>query len=206
MSHDEAALMERSSAERMADGLGYFSLGLGALEVFAPDAVARFLGMQGSESLIRAYGFREIAAGIGILTADNQAPWVWSRVAGDALDVATLVPALSEDNPNRGNAMVALGAVLGATLADVVCAQALTQHNSIQDQRQQRAVRDYSGRSGYPQGAISARGATKDAKIPRDFRVPEPMRPWKDGKPQSAEKTQSMAKPQSGAASVGPTL
>lgn len=195
--------LSRDSAERLATGLGYFSLALGALEVLAPDSVARFLGMRGSETLIRAYGMREIGAGLGILASQNQSPWVWSRVVGDGLDAATLVPALSEDNPKRGNAAIAMAAVLGAALADVVCAQALTQQNAQQGRKQQRAVRDYGHRSGYPSGVASARGAVADYEAPANFRTPEALRPWKDGKPQAA----SGARAGSGrAASAGPTL
>ncbi len=183
MSMQEATTMSRDAAERMATGLGWFSLGLGAVEVLAPEAVARSLGMKGSENLIRAYGLREIGAGLGILGARNRAPWLWSRVAGDGLDVATLMPALRQDNRRRGNAALALAAVLGATLADVVCAQALHRQNAQDAQRTRRAVRDYSRRSGYPRGVANARGAAREFEVPRDFRIPDSLRPWKDGKP-----------------------
>ena len=51
------------ASDRMARNLGWFSLGLGALEILAPERITRALGMEGKESLVRAYGFREVAAG-----------------------------------------------------------------------------------------------------------------------------------------------
>ena len=38
-------------------------------------------------------------------------------------------------------------------------------------------VRDYSDRSGFPQGVEAARGAASDFQVPRDLRAPEPLRP-----------------------------
>ena len=53
-------------AHSMARGLGWFSIGLGLAEVLAPRVLTRGLGME-NEQLVRAYGLREIATGIGIL-------------------------------------------------------------------------------------------------------------------------------------------
>src|SRR3954452_22927910 len=71
-------------AHSMARGLGWFSIGLGLAEVLAPRALTRGLGMEGNEQLVQAYGLREIATGIGILSSDQPAPWIWGRVGGDA--------------------------------------------------------------------------------------------------------------------------
>ena len=38
-------------------------------------------------------------------------------------------------------------------------------------------VRDYSDRSGFPQGLEAARGAARDFQPPRDLRIPDPLRP-----------------------------
>ena len=42
-----------STTDALARGLGVFSIALGLMEVAAPRALARFLGMKGSEALIR---------------------------------------------------------------------------------------------------------------------------------------------------------
>lgn len=76
-----------TTAGTLAYQLGWFSIALGAVELFAARQVARTLGMHGQERLIRAYGVREIAKGVGILTSPNPTPWLRGRVAGDALDL-----------------------------------------------------------------------------------------------------------------------
>ena len=54
------------SAHALAQGLGWFSIGLGLAELLAPGNLARFLGMEERTELIRVYGMREIATGLGI--------------------------------------------------------------------------------------------------------------------------------------------
>src|SRR4051795_5342923 len=78
------------AADRMARNLGWFSLGLGALEILAPRRITRALGMDGQENLVRAYGLREVASGMLTLSVEKNAG-LWSRVAGDGLDIATLM-------------------------------------------------------------------------------------------------------------------
>ncbi|MBV9672314.1 MAG: hypothetical protein JO076_05755 [Verrucomicrobia bacterium] len=108
--------------------LGLFSVGLGLTEVFKAYALARSLGMVGKAGLLRFFGVREIVAGIGLLFGSRLSLWLWARVAGDALDILTLVPGLSPNNPKKKTVMLALGAVFGITLIDLSCAQRLSRH------------------------------------------------------------------------------
>ena len=79
-------------ADRFGKALGWFSLGLGLMEILAPRTVTRRLGMEGHEGLVRAYGAREIGAGILSLSVSGERSLgLWSRVAGDALDIATVM-------------------------------------------------------------------------------------------------------------------
>jgi hypothetical protein len=110
----------------LAKALGWFSIGLGLYEVLAPRHLARTLGMEDKTGIIQAYGVREIATGAGILANRRPAEWVWGRVAGDALDLATLAPGLDGGNPKRGNVAIAIGAVAGVALLDVLCASELS--------------------------------------------------------------------------------
>ena len=103
-----------------ARGLGWFSIGLGVTELIAAEKLAGALGMKGSEKLIRLYGAREIMQGIGCLSAKPPTSSVWARVAGDALDIATLLPHASPSNPKRHNVGIALAAVVGVTAMDVL--------------------------------------------------------------------------------------
>ncbi|MFO1057334.1 MAG: cyclase dehydrase [Dongiaceae bacterium] len=169
-------VLSRDTASGVATGLGWFSIGLGLAELLAPRTLARCLGMRGAEGLLRFYGLREIGAGVGILLAREAGPWLWGRVAGDALDIATLATGLEEDNPRRGNVMLALGAVGAVTALDIVCAQSLSVPE--EDAPRQPAY-DYSDRSGLPRSPDEMRGAARDAEIPDDMRAPEALRPWR---------------------------
>jgi hypothetical protein len=90
----------------------------------APRALTRGLGMEGNEQLVQAYGLREIATGIGSLIGPA-CPMDMGRVAGDALDMATLATGLQPDNPNKENVEIALAAVARVTALDVVCGASL---------------------------------------------------------------------------------
>jgi hypothetical protein len=110
---------------KVARGLGWLSVGLGLAEVAAGRALGRALGMEDRSGLLRLYGLREIASGAGILASDRPAPWVWARVAGDVLDLATLASAYTEDNPGRDNVAAAFASVAGITWLDLWCARRL---------------------------------------------------------------------------------
>lgn len=114
--------------EGLANFLGWFSIGLGLAEVLVPERLGEALGMEDWTDLIRAYGVREIASGMGILSGDHPTSWVWARVAGDALDLATLSARLTPGNRKRGNVAAAIAAVAGVTVLDVICGRQLAKH------------------------------------------------------------------------------
>jgi hypothetical protein len=109
--------------ELLASAIGWFSIVLGTAEVAAPGRIARWLGMEGSETLLRLYGLREIGKGIGILTHRRPAGWMRARLAGDLLDLATLAAGLRHDNERRANVGVAMAAVAGVTVLDLLAAR-----------------------------------------------------------------------------------
>jgi len=106
--------------------LGWFSIGLGAAELIAPSLIARFIGSRNHRSLIRVYGLRELAAGAGILASREPAGWLWSRVAGDIVDLASLTGLLASQDSDRGKSAFGLASVAVVTILDVMCAQQLT--------------------------------------------------------------------------------
>jgi uncharacterized membrane protein len=120
-----------TTQEQIANGLGWFSIGLGLAEVLAPKAFANLIGSEGRHTvLIRFMGLREITAGIGILTNRRPAHWVWARVAGDALDLACLGAAFSSPKADHGKLKAATAAVIGVTALDVYNAQQLSRDNN----------------------------------------------------------------------------
>ena len=113
----------REAEHRFAQALGWFSVGLGVAELAAPGALARLTG--GDEqraNLWRTLGARELSSGLGLLTQRRKAAWLWSRVAGDAIDLALLAACL-RGSEHRGRAMAATAAVLGVTALDLVASR-----------------------------------------------------------------------------------
>lgn len=111
--------------ETVACGLGWFSIALGVIELVAPRTISRSIGLR-SDGLVQSYGLREIGHGVSILASKNRSPWLWTRVAGDALDIATLSLGLTHGNPKRANAGKALAAVAAITAVDVLTATRLS--------------------------------------------------------------------------------
>ena len=116
-----------SSAKRLARGLGWFSVGLGLTELLAPRAIASITGVSNTRTgLIRLYGLREIASGIGIFAQQKPTEAMWSRVAGDVMDLASLGAAYASPNSKKGRLTFATANVLAVTALDVICARQLS--------------------------------------------------------------------------------
>lgn len=106
----------------LARGLGYFSIGLGLAELLLPRAVSHRIGVRRApNTLIQALGAREVLSGLGILAGRKQPVWLWSRVLGDAMDLALLGAAFSGRRNSRARLATATAAVLGVTALDVFC-------------------------------------------------------------------------------------
>ena len=87
----------------LARALGWFSLGLAAPPLVAPGAFTDALAVGSGprqHMLARAVGGRELAAGLLLLTGARRTG-LWSRVAGDAIDLGLLARAL-RDHDGRG--------------------------------------------------------------------------------------------------------
>jgi len=123
--------LPKSSAKRLAKGLGWFSIGLGLSELLAPKAIAKICGVSNAHTgLIRVYGLREIAAGVMIFAQENPAAGVWSRVAGDALDLATLGKAFASPSASKGLVAFATANVAAVTALDLIAAKQLSTNGS----------------------------------------------------------------------------
>jgi len=145
-------------AKRLAEGLGWFSLILGAAEVIAPRKLSNSLAREAHGPLVGGFGLREIAAGLGILLSrKDPSPWVWGRVIGDVADLVTLAGALRRDNPRRGRAAAAFILVASVTALDLVCVQALR----AAARPRKELERDYSDRSGMPRSPSEMRGIAR---------------------------------------------
>ncbi len=146
-----------SFTDRLGRFLGWFSLALGVAELLVPRAITRALGMEGRETLIRAYGMREIGAGVVSLSLERELG-LTSRVAGDALDLVTLAACAGPSNNKRSNVSTALLMVAGIALIDVLATAATASRHRRSPQDRHRTYRD---RSGFPKGIEASRGAAR---------------------------------------------
>jgi uncharacterized membrane protein len=115
--------------ERLANALGWFSIGLGLAEATAPGSVARLIGVSDdgrNRWALRALGVREVVSGVGILAQPRPAGWVWARVGGDLIDLAYLGAALNSPRTRRGRLGAAIAAVGGVMALDMLCAERLS--------------------------------------------------------------------------------
>jgi uncharacterized membrane protein len=121
----------------LATALGVFSLGLGTAQVLSPDGVSRLAGVRGSSPTVQAVqrvvGARELVQGTGILASSSPRGWVWSRVAGDVVDVGMLVAAARAHGHDRTRLAIALGALVGVGVADLVAALQLSRDGLSRD-------------------------------------------------------------------------
>jgi hypothetical protein len=118
-----------TGGESLADFLGVFSIGLGLAQVLAPETMSKICGIEdaeGNSSVMRALGMREISSGIAILSKQQPEKALWSRVAGDAMDLAMLGKAMANPDNHRGRTLFATANVLAVTALDVMAARQLS--------------------------------------------------------------------------------
>lgn len=146
----------------LANMLGWFSIGLGVAELFGARSMTNALGMRGQSGTLRSYGMREIATGLGILAGRDPTPWIWGRVAGDVLDLATLAGNYDERSHKRQRIMTAMASVAGVAALDLLCARELSKPTT------NRFVERYRHRSGL-------RGGRRTAQTPPDYQTPKAL-------------------------------
>lgn len=104
-----------SKTTALVKGLGAASLGLGVSEILAPGKIAALAGVDGtarSRTIIRALGMRECGHGAALLAGPDKL--VWTRVAGDVLDVAFLAAGVIRRGPGRRQRGILTAAALTA--------------------------------------------------------------------------------------------
>src|SRR5215510_7227720 len=125
--------MRRPKEEKIARGLGWFSLGLGLAGIVAPRRLAKLIGLRGDHNvLFRVLGAREITSGIGILAGRRpNSNWMWSRVGGDAIDLALLGAAFRQRRPKQNKLAMATAAMTGVTALGAAFRQRRPKRNRL---------------------------------------------------------------------------
>lgn len=123
MAYEQSRTTTDGSTPGLATALGAFSVGLGLAEVAAPRRVARMIGAAEDgarmDRVMRAFGVRELLAGAGILALRDPKLGLWSRVAGDLMDLAFLGGSFGRAGSQRNRLVAATAAVAAVTALDV---------------------------------------------------------------------------------------
>ena len=116
-------------AATLAEGLGWFSVALGAAAILAPRKLGSAVGLgRETRGMVRSLGVRDLAAGVGILSRRNPAPWLWARTVGDVVDLSLLLTGMRPGSPARARAAFSFTAVAGILALDALAASHLTKH------------------------------------------------------------------------------
>lgn len=109
---------------RVKQGVGVASVLLGLAALIAPRRFARAIGASAATSAeaIAAFGSRELAAGAALLAPVKFGPFLWMRVAGDAMDLGGLALAARKPSADRRLLAIASIAVVAITVFDLALA------------------------------------------------------------------------------------
>lgn len=130
------------SAGDFAQTLGWLSLGLGIAGLMMPRTLARWAGLAPRDTWLRAIGAREFITGAGILLRPDKPGWLWSRVAGDAMDLSLMALAPRHRSDRRSGMVSAL--LTGITVLDLLVAYDKTADKTARLHSEPRATRKKS--------------------------------------------------------------
>ncbi|RKN47547.1 SRPBCC family protein [Micromonospora endolithica] len=161
----------QDEVQRRGRGLGWMSLGLGVAQLAAPETVRRISGVDDSSTsraVVPLVGARELVHAAGLLTSRRKGIWVWTRVVGDAMDLASLGIAIARRDGRRRRRLVGVtGAVVGIAVVDLLTA--------VQASRSKRAGSVRAARSSRQGGSMELTATTTIRKP-----APEVYAFWRD--------------------------
>jgi len=127
---------------RVRTGMGWFSVGLGTMQLLVPDGVTRLCGLPVAgtrRTTQRLIGGRELLAAGGLLTGSSGSAWMKARVVGDITDIALLTKSL-RSSTRRSRTSLALAAVIGVTAIDLIGARRRDTTNERTNMRTRAAI------------------------------------------------------------------
>ena len=120
---------------RLADALGWGSSVLGAPMTFAPRRFLRAIGVKDDAktvALVLGVGVREHLATLNIIANRQRRIGMWSRVAGDTMDLALLVQAYRHKRRDAIRLVGAMGMAGGILALDAYTAVQLSRADRVQ--------------------------------------------------------------------------
>jgi uncharacterized membrane protein len=111
---------------RRSTAFGWFRVGLGLTQLLAPQAVARWAGIDDEHDstrlTLRLIGARQVACGLGLLSQSRSVAWASAGVAGGIVDAVLLGTALQSRGAHTKRLLGAGAAVLGVACVDAYAA------------------------------------------------------------------------------------
>ena len=104
--------------QRLATGVGWVSLGMGAAKPLAPRRSAALLGWADREGLARLVGGVDLMLGAGLLRGRRRTRWMLARALLNAILCLIYARVLAEGRPDRGGPAVGAGMMAALTLFD----------------------------------------------------------------------------------------
>jgi uncharacterized membrane protein len=136
MTANQTPTAGHNGAGKLADGLGWFSLGLGTAQLLAPGEVNRMIGVHDDPRTRfwqRVVGLQELSAAAGILGVRRVREWLWGRTAGDVVHLTMLERAFQGRCEDPARLAGAIVSVLGTFAADAYAAARLTTQPNRED-------------------------------------------------------------------------
>jgi hypothetical protein len=104
--------------QRLATGVGWVSLGMGAAMTLAPRRSAALLGWADREGLTRLIGGVDLILGAGLLRGRRRARWMLARALLNAILCLIYTRVLAEGRPDRVRPAAGAGLMAALTLFD----------------------------------------------------------------------------------------
>jgi uncharacterized membrane protein len=107
--------------DRLATGLGLFSVGLGTAQLLAPGRVNRLIGIRDDRRARRwqrVVGMQELSAAAGIFGPGAARPWLVGRTVGDVMHLGMLARAAGTRGEHPARLAGAIASVVGCLGAD----------------------------------------------------------------------------------------
>ena len=148
-SNGGGGVLSKINFSNVARGLTFVSLGLGLAALLAPKQVQKMAGIcpRNYSGVLRLVGLREVAHALMLMFQSKPNTGVWSRVAGDAMDLGLLGAAYTMPCVEKDKLTAATALIGGLTAVDVLTATQLSRQR--EDTRQYSALKqsDIDGRA-----------------------------------------------------------
>jgi hypothetical protein len=117
--------------QRLATGVGWVSLGLGAAMTLNPRRSAALLGWADREGLARLVGGVDLILGAGLLRGRRRARWMLARALLNAVIGLIYARVLAEGQPRRRHPAAGAGLMAALTAFDYLLSRRLREAETL---------------------------------------------------------------------------